>query len=466
MKVTQENLPHSQVGLEIEVPAAEVKSYYEKSIQDLVKNANIPGFRKGKVPRQIILQRFGAERIKAMAAEDLMQKTMPAAVKQEAIKAIGNYQITSNFDEIVDNFSTEKPLVFKGSVDVMPEVKVGDYTKPVVTAEETTVAENAVADFLLERQKEKATLVPVEGRGAQIDDVAVVDYSAKRLDGDDVEGATATDAEFEMSHGKFIADLVDGMVGMKIDETKEILVRFPADYARQDLADAQINFTVTVKGLKIPELPTLDDDFAKEISQEETMEALKVMLLGNFTKEAADKTQASIDAALADSVIEITELDPPESLIEQEVMSILETMASQFSQYGMDIGKLFTKESIPKMKENCRPDALKNLRRSLGVAKIAQLENITVETSEVQARAFTIRQQLEGKADEDRLQAFVESDLINEKVLKFLQDRAEVTLVPVGSLAKDDEDLAIDADGTIAKGASEAIETTATTVAE
>jgi trigger factor len=455
MKVTQENLPHSQVGLEIEVPAAEVKSYYEKSIQDLAKNANIPGFRKGKVPRQIILQRFGAERIKAMAAEDLMQKTMPAAVKQEAIPAIGNYQITSNFDEIVEGFSTEKPLVFKGSVDVMPEVKVGDYQKPAVTAEETKVADNALEEFLLERRKEKATLVPVTDRGAQIDDVAVVDYSAKRLDGEDVEGAQATDAEFEMSHGKFIADLVDGMVGMKIDETKEILVRFPADYARQDLADAQINFTVTIKGLKIAELPSLDDDFAKEVSKEETLEALKTMLTESFTKEAADKTQASIDSALAEAVVAITELDPPESLIEQEVISMLETMANQFSQYGMDVSKLFTKESIPKMKENCRPDAIKNLKRSLGIAKIAELEKITVETSEVQARSFTIRQQLEGKADEDRLKAFVENDLINEKVMKFLQDRATITLVPAGSLAKDDED--VDA-------GSQTVETTATAV--
>jgi trigger factor len=458
MKVTQENLPHSQVGLEIEVPAAEVKSYYEKSIQDLVKNANIPGFRKGKVPRQIILQRFGADRIKAMAAEDLMQKTMPAAVKQEAIEAIGNYQITSNFDEIVENFSPEKPLVFKGSVDVMPEVKVGDYSKPAITAEETKVAENAVADFLLERQKEKATLVPVTDRGAQLGDVAVVDYSAKRLDGEDVEGAQATDAEFEMSHDKFIADLVDGIVGMEIDETKEILVRFPADYARSDLADAQVNFTVTIKGLKLPELPALDDDFAKEISQEETMEALKTMLADNFAKEAADKTQASIDTALADAVLEITELDPPESLIEQETISILETMAKQFSQYGMDVSKLFTKESIPKMKENCRVDALKNLRRSFGIAKIAELEKITVEANAVQARALTIRQQLKGEVDEDRLQALIENDLINEKVMAFLQDRTTVTLVPAGSLAKDDQDLAIDEDGTI--------ETTATTIAE
>jgi trigger factor len=458
MKVTQENLPHSQVGLEIEVPAAEVKSYYEKSIQDLAKKTNIPGFRKGKVPRQIILQRFGADRINAMVAEDLLKNTMPAAVKQEEIPAIGNYQIISNFDEIVNNFSTEKPLVFKGRVDVIPEVKVGDYTKPVVTAEETKVSENAVADFLLERQKEKATLVPVEGRGAQIDDVAVVDYSAKRLDGDDVEGATATDAEFEMSHSKFIADLVDGMVGMKIDETKEILVRFPADYARPDLADAQINFTVTIKGLKIPELPALDDDFAKEISREDTMEALKILLLDNFTREAADKTQASIAVALADSVIEITELDPPEILVEQEANSILDAMARQFTQYGMDVNQLFTKENIPKMRENCRPDALKNLKRSFGIARIAELEKITIATNEVEARAFTIRQQLKDEVDEDRLIAMVENDLINEKVMKFLQDRAEVTLVPMGSLAKKDEDLAIDADGTI--------ETTATTVAE
>jgi trigger factor len=438
MKVTQENLPHSQVGLEIEVPAAEVKSYYEKSIQELVKNANIPGFRKGKVPRQIILQRFGSDQVKAMAAEKVMQEALPQAVKQADVKAIGNFQITSDFDAIVKEFSTEKPLVFKGSVDVMPEVTVGDYKKPTVTVEETTVAENAVADFLLERRKEKSTLVPVTDRGAQIDDVAVVDYSGKTLTGEDIEGAQATDAEFEMSHGKFIADLVDGMVGMKLDETKEILVRFPTDYPREDLADQQVNFTVTIKGLKIAELPPLDDDFAKEISEEETLAALETMLAENFAKEAAEKTQSGIDAALADAVVEITELDPPESLIEQEVMSILETMANQFSQYGMDVNKLFTRESIPKMKENCRPDAIKNLKRSLGIAKIAEQEKLIVETSEIQARSLTIRQQLEGKVDEQRLKNFVENDLLNEKVLKFLQERAEVKLVPMGSLKKED----------------------------
>ncbi len=460
MKVIQENLPHSQVGLKIEVPATEVKSYYEKSIQDLVKNANIPGFRKGKVPRQIILQRFGADRVKAMAAEELMQKTMPAAVKQEAIPAIGNYQITSNFDEIVDNFSSDQPLVFTGTVDVMPTVTVGDYQKPVITAEETTVAADAIEQFLLERRKEKATLVPVVDRGAQIDDVAVVDYSAKRPDGEEVEGAQATDAEFEMSHGKFIADLVDGMVGMKIDETKEILVRFPADYARQDLADAQINFTVTIKGLKIAELPPLDDDFAKEVSKEETLADLQAMLADNFAKEAADKTQASIESALSDSVIAITEIDPPETLIEQEVISILELMAKQFSQYGMDVSKLFNRETLPKMKENSRPDAINNLKRSLGIAKIAEQEKITVETSEIQARSLIIRQQLENKVDEERLQAFVENDMLNEKVLKFLQDRAEITLVPVGSLPKGEE---LDTDQIEAETT---IETTATVVVE
>jgi trigger factor len=446
MKVTQENLPHSQVGLEIEVPAAEVKSYYEKSIQELVKNANIPGFRKGKVPRQIILQRFGATHVKAMAAEKVMQETLPEAVKQADVKAIGNYQITSDFDTIVKDFSTDKPLVFRGSVDVMPTAQVGDYSKPVITVEETTVAENAVADFLLERRKEKSTLVPVTDRGAQIDDVAVVDYSGKNLNGEEIEGAQATDAEFEMSHGKFIADLVDGMVGMKIDETKDILVRFPADYPREDLANEQVNFTVTIKGLKIAELPPLDDDFAKEVSKEETLAALEAMLADNFTKEAADKTQAGIETALANSVVEITELDPPESLIEQETMSILETMANQFSQYGMDVNKLFTRESIPKMKENCRPDAIKNLKRSLGIAKIAEQEKLTVETSEIQARSFTIRQQLEGKVDEQRLKDFVENDLLNEKVIKFLQDRADITLVPVGSLKNTEEDEAIEAE--------------------
>ncbi len=434
MKVTQEKLAHSQVGLQIEVPAAQVKTYHEQAIQNLIRNANIPGFRKGKVPRQMVVQRFGAQQIKAMAIESLLEKTLPEAIKEAAIPALGNYQITSEFDDLIAKFQVDQPFTFSAAVDVPPEVKLGDYQNLKVTAEEDVADADAVDKFLAERQREKSTLVPVTDRGAQLEDVAVVDYSGKLADGEEIKGAQATDAEVELSADRFIADLVEGIVGMKIDETKIIPVTFPADYAREDLAGQGASFDVTLKDLKTRELPDLSDDFAQEISEEATLEALRASLTKQFADRAADNTKSNVGTALAAALVEITEVEPPATMIDQESGNILQMMAQQFSQYGMDVNQLFTRESIPKMKENCRPEAIKNLKESLAIAEIAQLEKISVAPAEIDAKCASIREQLKGDVIEDKLRTFVIEDMTKEKVLEWLQSKSEVTLVPAGSL--------------------------------
>jgi trigger factor len=436
MKVTQEKLAHSQVGLQIEVPADQVKTYHEQAIQNLIRNANIPGFRKGKVPRQMVVQRFGAQQIKAMAIENLLEKALPEAIKEAAVPALGNYQITSEFDELIAKFQVDQPFTFKAAVDVPPEVKLGDYQKLTVTAEEDVADADAVDKFLAERQREKSTLVPVTDRGAQLDDVAVVDYSGKLADGTEIQGAQATDAEVELSVDRFIADLVHGIVGMKIDETKSIPVTFPADYAREDLAGQGASFDVTVKDLKTRELPDLSDDFAKEVSEEETLVALRESLTKQFAERAADNTKANVGAALSTALVEIVDVEPPETMIDKETGNILQMMAQQFSQYGMDVNQLFTRESIPKMKENCRPEAIKNLKESLAIAEIAKLEKIVVEPAEVDAKCATIRAQLQGEVIEERLRDYVIEDMTKEKVLEWLQAKSEVTLVPAGTLSQ------------------------------
>jgi trigger factor len=439
MKVTQEKLERSQVGLQVEVPAEQVKTYYEKTVNDLIRNASIPGFRKGKVPRQIILQRFGGDQIKGMAIENLLDKTLPQAIEEAEVPAIGNYQIRSEFPEMLAQFKTDQAFVYKASVDVLPVAKVGNYQKLEVTAEEDVAPDDVVEKFLAERQREKATLVPVNDRAVQLEDVAVVDYSGVLADGTAITGAQATDAELEVSPDRFIADLVDGIVGMQIGETKEIPVTFPEDYGREDLAGQAANFTVTLKDLKAQELPTLDDDFAKEISEQETMADLEKNLVERFSTQAADRTKANIEMALANALVDITEVDLPETLIDQESAQILQMMANQFSQYGMDVNKLFTRESIPKMKENCREDAIKNLTKNLSILEIARQEKIEVDKAEIEARMFTIRQQLEGQADEVRLRDYVTEDLTKEKVMEMLLSKAKVNLVPLGSLTKTNE---------------------------
>ncbi len=438
MKVTQEKLERSQVGLQVEVPADQVKTYYEKTINDLMKKASIPGFRKGKVPRPIILQRFGLEQIKGMAIETMLDKTLPKAVEQAEVAAIGNLRVVSEFSEMLAQFKTDGTFVYQASVDVLPEAQVGKYQGLEVTAEEEVVAADAVDKFLTERQQEKSTLVPVADRPVQLEDVAVVDYNGVLADGTAITGAQATDAELEVSPERFIEDLVNGIVGMKIGETKEIPVTFPENYGREDLASQAANFTVTLKDLKAKELPTLDDDFAQEISEQETMEALRKDLAEKFEKQATDRTTSNIEVAIADSLVGITTVDLPETLIDQESSQILQMMANQFSQYGMDVNKLFTRETIPKMKENCRPDAIKNLTKNLAMLEIGRTEKVELEPADIEARMFTIRQQLEGKADEERLQDYVTEDLTKEKVMEILRSTAKVTLVPAGSLKKEE----------------------------
>jgi trigger factor len=441
MKVTQEKLEQSRIGLQIEVTGDQTTKYYEQAIKKLTTSANIPGFRKGKIPRQVILQRMGQAQIKAMALEALLEPAINDAIKQEAVPAIGNYQITSNFDELLVGYVPGQSLTFSATVDVPPAVTLGTYTGLAVKAEEIVYDAAQVADFIEQQRKEKATTIPVVGRAAKLDDIAVVDYNGKLADGTEISGAQADDFDIELSEGKFIADLVNGIVGMSVGETRNVNVTFPADYAREDLADQAAIFHVVLKDLKAQELPALDDDFAKEASDFDTLALYQDSIKTRFQEQAKKSTDQNIVNAIETALIEIAEVDLPETMIERETMNILQQMANQFSQYGMDVNKLFTRETIPKMKENCRVDAVKNLKQQLAITEIAEKEGITVTDEDIVAKMSEILPQLAGQdIDENRLRAYITEDLQKEKTLEWLKNNAKVELVPEGSLKPADDD--------------------------
>ena len=170
MKVTQEKLPASQIGLEIEIPSELSTASYEKVIREFSRTVKIPGFRKGKVPRAVLLQKLGATQVKASAVEKLIQDCLEKAIKQEEIEAIGNYQLRSNFDELITQFQPGVPLTFSASVDVPPEVQLNDYKSLEVKAEEVTYDPEQVDKFLEQQRQEQGTLIPVEGRAVQLGD--------------------------------------------------------------------------------------------------------------------------------------------------------------------------------------------------------------------------------------------------------------------------------------------------------
>lgn len=448
MKVTQEKLPASQIGLEIEIPSEKSQQTYEQVIQKFARAANIPGFRKGKVPRQILLQRVGLAQIKAAALEEMVQSGLTEAIKQSEIQVIGQPQLRSSFEDLVNQYEPGKPLTFLAAVDVQPEVHLSKYSDLEVQAEEVKYDPASVEKVLEENRTEMATLIPVEGRAAQIGDTAVVDFQGHLVSEDEkseplqaIPGASATDFQVELSEGRFIEGFIDGIVGMSLGETKEVSAKFPKDYPQKDLADKPAVFTVTLKELKEKELPELNDDFAQEASEFETLAELRASLESRFQVEAERKTKANKEQALSDELLKRLEVDLPETTIAEEVDAMLNQTAVQLSNQGIDIKKLFTQESIPQLRERSRPEAIERLKRVLALQEVAKRESIQVEGAAVEARMKELIAQYAGKdINVDRLREVVEEELLTEKTMDWLEEHSTIRLVPAGSLEVSDPD--------------------------
>ncbi len=451
MKVTQEKLPASQIGLEIEVPPEMSKKAYERVIQEFTRSANIPGFRKGKVPRQVLIQRIGSLRIKAAAVEDLVENGLKEAVKQENINALGNFQLRSSFDDLISQFEPDQALTFSASVDVPPEVTLSEYSGLTVQAEEVKPDPERVEKVLHSYQEQTATLVPVEGRPAQMKDVAVVDFKGV-IPGDEADqepiaipGGEAQDFQLELEEGRFIPGFIDGIVGMSPGETKEIQAQFPESYPQEDVAGKMATFTVTLKELKEKELPELDDDFAQEVSEFQTLAELRESLESRFSEEAGEKTRSNKEEALLKELLNHVEADIPETLIDREVTFMLNQTAMQLQNQGIDVRQLFTQDLIARLKEQSRPEAITRIKRTLALGEIAKRESIEVDPEEVSAKSQELLNELaeqggDRNIDPERLQSVVTEDLLKEKIMDWLIEHSTIELVPEGTLTKEEEE--------------------------
>ncbi|HEY9808404.1 MAG TPA: trigger factor [Halomicronema sp.] len=438
MKVTQEKLPASQIGLEIEIPSEVTKQTYEKVVQNLSRTANIPGFRKGKVPRQILVQRLGTGRIKAAALEELIQDGLEKALKQESIEALGNYQLVTSFEELIDQFKPGQPLTYKASVDVEPEVKISGYKEMSVKAEEIKPDASRVDKFIEERRSEQATLIPVEGRPAQRGDIAVVDY-ALRVAGEEgeVEGGKATNYQIELVDGKFIPGFIEGVFGMNVGETKDVAVKFPDEYGREDLEGKETVFTITLNEIKEKDLPELNDEFAQEVSEFQTLEELRKSVEERYEADAKKQTQSNKEQALMAEILNHIEVDIPESLINREVDFMIRQAAMQLQSYGLDVNQLYNEQNMPQLRERSRPEAIDRIKQSLALKEIAKLESLTVEATEVDKRIEELMEEMRGQQiDVVKLREFVSADIVREKALNWLTENATVELVPEGTLKK------------------------------
>jgi trigger factor len=437
LKVTQEKLLGSRVGLTIEISPEQSREAYEQTVTQFMRSAQIPGFRRGKVPRQVVMQQLGTLQIKAKTLEDLVESTFRDALVQEKIDALGNFQLVSDFEELLTQFEPGASITYVASIEVPPEATLKRYTDFKLKAEEVKYDPTQVDRVIDEQRSTRSTLVPVEGRAAEAGDVVQIDFSGQYFLGDDktelteIPGGSATDFQVELSEGQFIPGFIDGIVGMSPDETKEVELKFPDDYSQEDLAGKAAVFSITLKDIKTKELPEVNDEFVQEISEFKTVAELREFLEERYQKEAQDKTDFNVQAALLDALVEEIEVELPEVMVTNEVSFLINQMAQRLQSQGIDVNKLFNRDSIAGLKDRYRDEAVVRVRRTLALATVAQLESIELQSEEVEARFQELMGQFKNDRDidRDRLREVIEEELLQQKVITWLKEHSEITLV-------------------------------------
>ena len=422
--------PGSRVALEVAIPGGRSQASYDAAVDKLSRSIKLPGFRKGKVPRPVLLQQIGPQRIRATALEDLVEAAFRDAVSQEMVAAIGRPELTEGFEVVLERFEPGSALTITLELDVEPTPKLKS-TKGLKAEAEAISFDPARIDELIEQsRKQLATLVPVEGRPAASGDVAVLSFSGIYVDsGEAISGGSSDAMEVELEEGRMIPGFVEGVIGMAIGASKTIDCQFPDTYPQEDAAGRQSRFEISLKDLKCRELPALDDAFAQQASDKATLAELRADLETRLKDDAERRAKASRHDALLAALVQELEVELPETLVQQEIRNLVEQTAGQIAQQGMDVKKLFTPDLVRSLMDTSRPEAEERLRRSLALKALAAAEAIEVEAKELETKIKEISRGLsqQGNIDPERLRLAVADDLLRDKLLEWLEANSTIT---------------------------------------
>lgn len=432
LKVKTSSLPGSRLALEVGVPAGRCKASYEAAVDRLSRSVRLPGFRKGRVPKPVLLQQIGPLRVKASALEDLVDSVLRDAIEQEKVEVLGQPSLSSNFEELLEKFDPAKELVVTLEMDVAPTPTLKS-TKGLSAEAESVAYDPARVDELLDQSRRQlATLVPVSDRAAAMGDVAVVSFSG--VFGDDksaIEGGSANGLDVELEEGRMISGFVEGVVGMKPGDKKDVDCQFPDDYPEETCRGRKALFSITLDELKSRELPALDDAFAQQASDKKTLSELREDLENRLKQDAEQRQKNNRHEALLKALVDQLEVELPESLIKEEINSLLQETAAQMAQQGMDVKKLFTPETVQNLAQASRGEATERLQRSLALKALAKAEGISVADKDLEAKIKEVSAGFSdtNKIDPQRLRDAVAEDLLRETLLSWLEENAKLTMV-------------------------------------
>ena len=383
MKVEKKQLDKVQVELTIEVPEEDFKEYVQKAYQERKGKINIPGFRKGHAPRQIIEQYYGKDFFCFDAAEMCVFPEYVEAVKaNEDIKPIAQ----PKFDVVT--LEAGKPFVFTAVVDTKQEITLGEYMGIELEKVETTVSEEDIDKEIEQTRSNTALIEDVEDENATVEDgdIVLLNFCGKK-DGVAFEGGTAENYELTIGSHSFIPGFEEGMVGMKLGEEKDLDLTFPEEYHADDLAGAAVVFTVKVNAIKRKQLAPLDDEFAKDVSEFDTLDEYKANLREEMEKQREESALNHYKASIANKVTEDSDVVAPESMVEKEVENYLNEMTYNLRAQGIEMEQYYqlTNSSEEDVKKEFTGRAEASVKQQLVLAEIAEREEIDVTEEEMDA---------------------------------------------------------------------------------
>jgi len=433
-------LEENKVRLDVEVPPEAVRKGVEAKVRELGRQVRVPGFRPGKAPRRVIENRLGRDYIYMEALQEQLPSWYSQAVVETDLRPIDQPEI--HFDEALDE---QEGFKFSATVEVRPTAKLGEYKGIEVPKREISVSEEEVDARLEELRGQFATLAAVEGRPVQEGDFVVIDFKGERMAGGPLEGAEAEDYMLEVGRQELLPDFEENVVGMNAGERKQFGVTFPLDYAEESLRGQAVLFSVHLKEIKERDLPPLDDEFAKEASEFETLDELRAAVREQLEAAVEQRVAGEFRGRVLDAVANNAEVEVPEVMAHEKAHEMVESFERSIRAQGMEPEQYYqlAGSNHHDFEERVRPDAEDTVKKELVLDAVAVAEGIEAGEEAVMHEIGHLAEQSDRSVEEiaatlraNGTYALLEEEISRQKALDFLAENA----VPVPMPEEETED--------------------------
>ena len=431
MNTKVEVLEKSLVKLTVEVPAAKFDEGLQKAYHKMKGQISMQGFRKGKAPRTLIEKTYGPEIFYDDAINFVVPDVLDEAIEENKIDIAAKVDFNNNFNIV--SVEKGKPFIFEVTVTVKPEVELGEYKGVEVTVPAAEVTEEEVLGQITAEQEKNAREITITDRAVEPQDKVTIDFEGF-IDGEAFEGGSAEDHELIIGSGSFIGNFEDQLIGKNIGEEVEVNVNFPEDYQAEELANKPAMFKVKIKGIMIKELPELNDDFAADVSDFETLDEYKEDIKAKLLEQKQTARTSEIENAVIKQIVENAKIEVPEAMISEQADRSLNDFANRMGQQGLNMETYlqYTGLTMEAFRENFDKDAKVQLEGRLVLEAITKVEDLPVTDEEVDAEIASMAERFNMKAEDikktigDNEKEMMKEDIKVSKAVKLAVDSAVV----------------------------------------